>query len=40
VQYFAVSVGEGRAMIGLQAVGEQKPVRIARPHRSLRRIAG
>jgi hypothetical protein len=40
LQYFAVSVGEGRAMIGLQAVGEQKPVRIARPHRSLRRIAG
>lgn len=39
LQYLAVSMGEGRAMIGMPPVGDVKPARIARPHRTLRRVS-
>jgi hypothetical protein len=39
LQYLALSVGEGRAMIGLQAASEARPVRVARPHKVMRRVS-
>lgn len=38
LQYTAVSMGEGRAMIGLQAANEMKPTRVAPPRRQMRRV--
>lgn len=38
LQYLAVSLGEGRAMIGLKPVGEMKAARIAPARRTLRRV--
>jgi hypothetical protein len=38
LQYFAVSIGEGRAMIGLKPAMDVKPVRISQPRKSLRRV--
>jgi hypothetical protein len=40
LQYLAVSLGEGRAMIGLKPVGNMEPARIARPRKTLRRVVG
>jgi hypothetical protein len=40
LQYLCLSFGEGRRMIGLKPAVETRPVRIARPHRVMRRVLG
>jgi hypothetical protein len=38
LQYGCLSLGEGRRMVGLKPASEARPVRYARPFRSLRRV--
>jgi hypothetical protein len=40
LQYLAIAMGEGRAMIGLTPANEIKPVRMRPERRSLRRVVG
>jgi hypothetical protein len=39
LQYLVIGLGVARRMIGLKPSGDVKPVRIARPRRSMRRVA-
>jgi hypothetical protein len=38
LQYGCLAMGEGRRMTGMKPAAETRPVRIARPHRVMRRI--
>jgi hypothetical protein len=39
LQYLAIAMGEGRAMIGLRTAADARPVQVYRP-KSMRRIVG
>jgi len=39
-QYFCISAGEGRRMIGLQPIGTMQPVRLRPERRTMRRVMG
>jgi hypothetical protein len=40
LQYLAISIGEGRTMVGLRPAMDLKPARIALPRKTMRRVIG
>ncbi|MGO9683615.1 MAG: hypothetical protein ACLPTZ_13695 [Beijerinckiaceae bacterium] len=38
LEYMAIAMGEGRAMIGLTPANELKPTRVYRGHKTMRRV--
>jgi hypothetical protein len=38
LQYLAIAMGEGRAMIGLTPANEVKPVRLHKGYKTMRRV--